>query len=96
MHQRLHGSTDARKEGAHPVQPLPVESRLQAALQRNQCCILTMSLFLCRIFSDLDCVGGKDSVTVQPGQTGTYTLHVVAPRPGMIQGSVTFMAESGE
>ena len=78
------------------MQPLLMETHLQAARHASPCCIQAMSLFTCRIFSDLDCLGGKDSVTVPPGQTGTYTLHVVAPRPGTIQGSVTFMAESGE
>jgi len=48
-----------------------------------------------KVFSDLDCLGGKEGVQVTPGGTGGYTMHILAPRPGLFNGSVTFMAESG-
>ncbi|KAL0021413.1 hypothetical protein WJX79_003538 [Trebouxia sp. C0005] len=48
-----------------------------------------------KVFSDLDCLGGKEGVQVSPGGTGGYTMHILAPRPGVYNGSVTFMAESG-
>jgi hypothetical protein len=47
-----------------------------------------------KVFSDLDCLGGKEGVQVTPGGTGGYTMHILAPRPGLFNGSVTFMAES--
>ena len=49
-----------------------------------------------KVFSDLDCLGGKEGVQVTPGGTGGYTMHILAPRPGVFNGSVTFMAESGK
>ena len=48
-----------------------------------------------KVFSDLDCLGGKEGVQVTPGGTGGYTMHILAPRPGVFNGSITFMAESG-
>lgn len=54
-----------------------------------------------KVFSDLDCMGGKESVVV-PAQTtagaipGAYTMHILAPQPGVFHGSITFMADSGK
>ena len=48
-----------------------------------------------KVFCDLDCLGGKEGVQVGPGATGGYTMHILAPRPGAFNGSLTFMAESG-
>ncbi|DBA78771.1 TPA: putative protein fap47 [Trebouxia sp. C0004] len=48
-----------------------------------------------KVYSDLDCLGGKEGVQVTPGGTGGYTMHILAPRPGVFNGSITFMAESG-
>ena len=54
-----------------------------------------------KVFSDLDCMGGKESVVI-PAQIGgaynpgTYTMHILAPCPGVFHGSITFMAESGK
>ena len=54
-----------------------------------------------KVFSDLDCMGGKESCVVaaqpngQNGSTGAYTMHILAPRPGVFHGSLTFMADSG-
>lgn len=54
-----------------------------------------------KVFSDLDCMGGKEACVVAPqatgqtGSTGAYTMHILAPRPGVFHGSITFMADSG-
>lgn len=55
-----------------------------------------------KVYSDLDCMGGKESLVI-PAQTpgaaaqgpGIYTMHILAPRPGVSHGSITFMADSG-
>ena len=48
-----------------------------------------------KVFSDLDCLGGKEGVQVTAGGTGGYTMHILAPRPGVFNGSITFTTESG-
>lgn len=48
-----------------------------------------------KVFSDLDCLGGKEGVQVTAGGTGGYTMHILAPRPGVFDGSITFTTDSG-
>ena len=48
-----------------------------------------------KVFSDLDCLGGKEAVQVAPGGTGGYTMHILAPRPGVFNGSITFTTDTG-
>lgn len=49
-----------------------------------------------KVFSDLDCLGGKEGVQVTAGGTGGYTMHILAPRPGVFDGSITFTTDSGQ
>ena len=49
-----------------------------------------------KVFCDLDCLGGKEGVQVSSGGTAGYTMHILAPRPGVFNGSITFMADSGK
>ena len=48
-----------------------------------------------KVFSDLDFLGGKEGVQVAAGGTESYTMHILAPRTGDFNGSITFTTDTG-
>jgi hypothetical protein len=48
-----------------------------------------------RVFSDMPCVSGPDTLTLGGRQTATYTLNYVPTLSGTFTGALTFSSRSG-
>lgn len=48
-----------------------------------------------RVMTDLDCVGGEDSLVVEPCGSAPYSVQVCGGQAGTMKGTITFIADSG-
>ena len=87
-------------KGSHPVAEahlqLACEARTHLAKKVAVPNVLPKKEVFYKVFSDLDCLGGKEGVQVAAGATGGYTMHILAPRPGVFDGSITFTSDTGK